>query len=58
MDTPKEKQSLQDTYEMSQTEVGKRLFYKQQTIQKIEKKAIESFKKELAERGIDINDLL
>jgi DNA-binding XRE family transcriptional regulator len=49
---------LQDVYEMSQTEVGKNLFLKQQTIQKIEQKAIENFKKELADRGICVKDLL
>ena len=49
---------LQDIYEMSQTDVGEKLFLKQQTIQKIEQKAIDNFKKELADRGISLKDLL
>lgn len=52
------KGGLQDIYELSQSEIGEKLFLKQQTIQKIEQKAIENFKKALAERNIDLNDLL
>ena len=49
---------LKPDYELSQTEVGKALFLKQQTIQKIEVKAIENFKQALKDRNIDIKDLL
>ena len=49
---------LKPDYEMSQTKIGEALFMKQQTIQKIEVKAIENFKKALADRGIDIKDIL
>lgn len=49
---------LKDIYEMSQTDVGEVLFLKQQTIQKIEQKAIDSFKKALEDKNIDIKDLL
>lgn len=49
---------LKDIYEMSQTDVGEVLFLKQQTIQKIEQKAIENLKKAFKNRNIDIKDLL
>jgi DNA-directed RNA polymerase specialized sigma subunit len=49
---------LQDKYELSQYEVGEVLFLKQQTIQKIEQKAIINFKQALQARNIDIKDLL
>lgn len=49
---------LQDKYEMSQADVGKVLFLKQQTIQKIEKKAIDKFIAALKEKNINIKDLL
>ena len=49
---------LQDKYELSQTEIGEVLFLKQQTIQKIEQKAIENFKQALEARNIQIKDLL
>ena len=49
---------LQDQYELSQTEIGEVLFLKQQTIQKIEQKAIENFKQALQAKNIDIKDLL
>jgi DNA-directed RNA polymerase specialized sigma subunit len=49
---------LQDKYELSQYEIGEVLFLKQQTIQKIEQKAIERFKQELQARNIEIKDLL
>lgn len=49
---------LKDIYEMSQTDVGKELFLKQQTIQKIEQKAIENLKQAFRSRNIDIKDLL
>lgn len=50
--------ALQDQYEMSQTQVGEKLFLKQQTIANIEKRAIESLKKAFRDRNIDIRDLL
>lgn len=50
--------ALQEQYEMSQSEIGKELFLKQQTIQKIEKSAIENLKKAFAERNINIKDYL
>ena len=49
---------LKDIYEMSQSDVGEALFLKQQTIQKIEKKAIDSFKQALEAKKINIKDLL
>lgn len=49
---------LKDIYEMSQSEVGEKLFLKQQTIQKIEQKAIESLKQAFRNRNIDPKDLL
>jgi DNA-directed RNA polymerase sigma subunit (sigma70/sigma32) len=49
---------LKDIYEMSQSEIGEKLFLKQQTIQKIEKKAIESLKQAFRNRNIDPKDLL
>jgi len=50
--------ALQDQYEMSQSQVGEKLFLKQQTIAQIEKKAIESLKQAFRARNIDIKDLL
>jgi len=49
---------LQEQFEKSQSEIGKQLFLKQQTIQKIEQKAIENLKKVFAERKINVKDLL
>lgn len=49
---------LQPQYEMSQSEVGKKLFLKQQTIAKVEKSAIESLKQAFRSRNIDPKDLL
>lgn len=50
--------ALQEQYEMSQSQVGEKLFLKQQTIANIEKKAIESLKKAFRDRNIDPKDLL
>jgi len=50
--------SLKEHCEMSQSEIGEKLFLRQQTIAKIEKVAMENFKLALAERNIDIKDLL
>jgi len=52
------KGGLQEVYEMSQSEVGKKLFLKQQTIAKIEQQAIENLKRVFAEKKIKIKDLL
>lgn len=49
---------LKEIYEMSQLEVGEKLFLKQQTIQKIEQKAINNLKRVFAERKINVKDLL
>jgi DNA-binding XRE family transcriptional regulator len=49
---------LQENYEMSQSQIGEKIFLRQQTIAKIEKRAIEKFKKELSDRGISLDDLL
>lgn len=50
--------ALQDQYEMSQTEVGEKLFLKQQSIAKIEKSAIENLKRVFEERKINVRDYL
>ena len=50
--------ALQEQYEMSQSQVGEKLFLKQQTIAQIEKKAIESLKQAFRNRNIDPKDLL
>ena len=52
------KGGLQDIYEMSQSQVGEKLFLKQQTIAKIEQKAIDNLKRVFAERKINVKDLL
>jgi len=49
---------LQPHYDMSQSQVGEKLFLKQQTIQKIEKQAIENLKRVFAERKINVKDYL
>jgi DNA-binding XRE family transcriptional regulator len=54
----KNKVGLQEIYEMSQSEVGKKLFLKQQTIAKIEQQAIDNLKRVFAERKINYKDLL
>jgi len=50
--------NLQEQYEYSQSEVGEKLFLRQQTIAKIEKSAIENLKRVFAERKINVKDLL
>jgi DNA-directed RNA polymerase sigma subunit (sigma70/sigma32) len=50
--------ALQDQYEMSQSQVGEKLFLKQQTIAKIEQKAIDNLKRVFAERKINVKDYL
>ena len=52
------KGALQDDYEMSQKKIGEIMHYNTNEIQRIEKKAIANFKRLLAERGINVKDLL
>jgi len=52
------KGGLQDIYEMSQSQVGEKLFLKQQTIAKIEQKAIDNLKRVFEERKINVRDYL
>lgn len=49
---------LQDDYEMSQIDVAETLFLKQQTISKIEQKAIQHFKEIFESKGYQLDDLL
>ena len=49
---------LDDDYEYSQTDIAKKMFLNVQTVRSAEKRAMEKFKKLLAERGIKIEDLL
>ena len=50
--------ALQAHYDMSQSQVGEKLFLSQQAIQKIEQRAIDKFKAALKEKNINIKDLL
>jgi DNA-directed RNA polymerase specialized sigma subunit len=50
--------ALQAHYDMSQSQVGEKLFLSQQAIQKIEQRAINKFKAVLKEKNINIKDLL
>jgi DNA-directed RNA polymerase specialized sigma subunit len=45
-------------HEITQPEIAEKLFLSINTIARTEKKAIENFKKILAEKGIKIEDLL
>jgi DNA-directed RNA polymerase specialized sigma24 family protein len=49
---------LKEEYEMSQMEIAEKLFLNVQTVRSIEKQAIEKFKKGLAERGVELKDVL
>jgi len=49
---------LDDDYEYSQTDIAKKMFLNVQTVRSTEKRAIEKFKRLLAERGIKLEDLL
>lgn len=49
---------LDDDYEYSQVDIAKKMFLNVQTVRSTEKRAIEKFKKLLAERGIKLEDLL
>lgn len=50
--------ALGEHYVMSQRDVAEKTFLSVNTIIRVEKEAIANFKKKLAERGIDIKDLL
>jgi len=50
--------ALADEYEYSQRDTAKKLFLAVGTVSSTEKRAMEKFKKALAERGISIKDLL
>lgn len=60
MNSPKKNlvTNLGDEYEMSQKDVAEKLFLSPNTIAVAEKQAIAKFKKLLAERNIDLNDLI
>ena len=50
--------NLGDEYELSVVDVAEKMFLNHKTVSTTEKKAIQKFKEALAERGIDIKDLL
>ena len=50
--------ALPTDYVMSQSEVAEKMDLCKNTVMNIEKKAIEKFRKGLADRGIKIEDLL
>ena len=49
---------LDDCYEYSQRDVAEKMFISANTVLSTEKRAIEKFKKILAEKGIEVKDLL
>lgn len=49
---------LDECYEYSQTDIAKKMFLALGTVASTEKRAIEKFKQALAERNIDIKDIL
>ena len=49
---------LKDEYEMSQAEVGEKMFLNSKTIMAIEKRALDKIRKLLEERGIKAEDIL
>lgn len=49
---------LGEDYLMSQADIAEKLFLHKNTVGSVEKKAIEKFKRKLAEKNIDIKDLL
>ena len=49
---------LDECYEYSQTDIAEKLFLALGTVASTEKRAIEKFKQGLAERNIDIKDIL
>lgn len=50
--------TLDEKYEYSQMDIADKLFLAVGTVASAEKRAIEKFKQALAERNIDIKDLL
>ena len=50
--------NLDEKYEYSQQDIANKLFLALGTVASTEKRAIEKFKQALAERNIDIKDLL
>lgn len=49
---------LKPDYELSQERIAEALFLSKNSVQRIEIRAMESFKRELANRGITLEDLL
>lgn len=52
------KTNLGEDYVMSQRDIAEKLFLNVNTVGSTEKRAIEKFKEKLAEKGVDIKDLL
>ena len=50
--------NLDERYEYSQVDVAEKLFLAVGTVASTEKRAIDKFKQALADRGIDVKDLL
>jgi transcriptional regulator len=50
--------ALSDKYEYSQKNIAEKMFLAVNTVASIEKRAIENFKKALADKGISVRDLL
>lgn len=49
---------LPEEYEYSQADVAEKMFLDTKTVASTEKRAIEKFKKILAEKGISVKDIL
>ena len=52
------KTNLGDDFMMSHSDIAEKLFLHRNTVPMIEKRAMEKFKQKLAEKGVDIKDLL
>lgn len=52
------KTNLGEDFVMSHADIAEKLFLHRNTIPMIEKRAMEKFKQKLAERGIELKDLL
>ncbi len=52
------KTNLGDDFLMSHSDIAKKLFLHRNTVPMVEKRAMEKFKQKLAEKGVDIKDLL
>jgi hypothetical protein len=50
--------NLGDEYELSVVDVAEKMFLNHKTVSTTEKKAMQKFREGLAQRGIDIKDLL